>query len=65
MRTSLLGLATLVLSACADATPPPVTPPAKTPVASPPKAAAPRTEKLAADAPRTTAEGATFIAPAG
>src|SRR6185436_6916152 len=64
MRATALGIF-FVLAACGDSTPPPVTPGAP-PAASPPSAAAPsRTEKLTAETPKATAEGATFIAPAG
>src|SRR5690242_21107845 len=66
------GFCTLVfLVACHEAAPPaapsaPVTvPAAPAAVAKEPAPAAPKAERLAADAPRTTVEGATFIAPAG
>ena len=60
----------LFLVACHEAAPPaaPTAPPARplAPVAtSQPKEAVPVTERLAADTPRTTVEGATCVAPAG
>lgn len=75
MRVLLIGsFASLTaLAACADTTPPapPNVPPtpraAATAVAAPAPApaATARTETLGADTPKTTTEGATFIAPAG
>jgi CubicO group peptidase (beta-lactamase class C family) len=61
----------LVVVACHEAPPP--TPPVVKPVATPAPApaaksrdqAAPAAEKLASDTPRTTVEGASFIAPGG
>ena len=45
--------------------PPPVTASPDLPPPQPPSPAAPTRETLTADTPRTTAEGATFVAPAG
>jgi CubicO group peptidase (beta-lactamase class C family) len=62
---------TLLIAVVACHAPPPSTPPVQkpapaAPVAAPtPQEAAPATEKLATDTPRTTVEGAAFIAPAG
>ena len=61
----------LLLAACHEAAPPtgpsaPVTAPVAAVAAKPrPSPAAPAAQRLAADTPRTTVEGATFIAPAG
>jgi CubicO group peptidase (beta-lactamase class C family) len=55
------------LAGCATITPAPAAAPPSPPVASPAPAPAPAppSERLAVDTPRTTTDGATFIAPAG
>jgi CubicO group peptidase (beta-lactamase class C family) len=70
LLAAVTGLTALV--GCADAPPPPPNvplPPAPVSTAAPtvaaPPAPAPRTEKLDADTPKTTTEGAQLIAPAG
>lgn len=60
----------LFLVACHEAPPPaapsaPDTAPAASTAVAPPREAAPSAERLTADTPRTTVEGATFVAPAG
>lgn len=75
MRALLFGSLVLI-AACAETAPPPPPstprppPPSSalatpTPTPTPPTASGPRTEKLDADTPKATAEGATFLAPAG
>lgn len=62
-----VSLPVLLLGGCASAPPPKQAAATPAPAASPapPAAPAPVIEKIGADTPRTTAEGNTFIAPAG
>ena len=66
MRAHVIACIAL-LAACATTTPVPAVPPPSPLVAAPAPAPlpAPQPEPLAVDTPRTTTEGATFIAPAG
>jgi CubicO group peptidase (beta-lactamase class C family) len=72
MRATLPGIL-LILASCADGAPPPPATPKIPPGTTTAQAAQPalpvallaRTEKLTADTPKTTAEGASFLAPAG
>ena len=64
MRTLLAGCVA-VLAACATTAPARRAEPATAPEATPSPAQQPPVERLTADAPKTTVEGATFVAPAG